>query len=413
MAGKATMAFGEAVHIAVASLWAHKLRSVLTLIGVIIGVTSVIAVVSLVNGLNQYVAEKIFNLGADVFLINRGPAIVTNIDQYQETEKRRKFTLDDYAAVRDICQACVAVGASLSHSNANVKRGTDYFSNTDIRGWTPEMTRLYDTDLVSGRQITQLDVSRGADVCTIGWDIGDKLFPDVDPLGKEIRVDGRDCEVIGVGAKKGSVLGQSRDNWVIVPITTFIKYYGNDDSVRIWVKAGSASRIEISMDEVRQILRGRRHLAYGAADDFVMETNQSFLSIWAGISGAFFGTTIAIASISLIVGGIVIMNIMLVSVTERTREIGLRKSMGARRADILMQFLIESSTIAAIGGLWGILMGVMLAKLISWVTPLPSAIEIWSIIAGFCVATSVGLFFGVYPATKASRLDPVVALRSE
>jgi putative ABC transport system permease protein len=167
------------------------------------------------------------------------------------------------------------------------------------------------------------------------------------------------------------------------------------------------------MDEVRLILRGRRHLSYGAADDFVIETNASFLSIWGSISGAFFGVMIAIASISLVVGGIVIMNIMLVSVTERTREIGLRKSIGARRNDILLQFLIESSTIAAIGGVWGVLLGILVAKMVSWVTPLPSAIEFWSVVAGLVVATSVGLFFGVYPASKAARLDPVVALRAE
>ena len=169
------MAFGEAVRIAVASLWAHKMRSVLTLIGVVIGVTSVIAVVSIVNGLNQYVAERIFNLGADVFLVNRGPAIITNIDQYEETEKRRKFTLDDYMAVRDSCQSCAGVGASLSHANANVKRGVNYFSNTDVRGWTPEMTRLYDTDLLSGRHITQLDVERGAAPQAHGHGLGNSL----------------------------------------------------------------------------------------------------------------------------------------------------------------------------------------------------------------------------------------------
>jgi len=413
MAGKTTMAFGEAVRIAAASLWAHKMRSVLTLIGVVIGVTSVIAVVSIVNGLNTYVATKIFNLGADVFLIDRGPAIITNIDQYEETQKRRKFTLDDYEAVKELCHSCTGVGGALHHENANVKRGTDYFSNTSVRGWTPEMTRLYDTDLASGRHIARLDESTGAPVCTVGWDIAENLFAGVDPLGKEVRVDGETCRVIGVGKKQGSVMGQSRDNWVILPLTTYQKQYGTDDSVEIWVKALTAGRIESTMDEVRQILRGRRHVQPGANDDFEMETNASFLSIWSGISGAFFGATIAIASISLIVGGIVIMNIMLVSVTERTREIGLRKSIGARRTDIMMQFLIESSTIAAIGGLWGIVLGILVAKFVSLVTPLPSAIEVWSIIVGFCVATSVGLFFGVYPAAKAARLDPVVALRSE
>jgi len=413
MATKTTMAFGEAVRIATASLWAHKMRSVLTLLGVVIGVTSVIAVVSIVNGLNRYVAEKVFNLGADVFLVNRRPAIITNIDQWEAAQKRRKFTFEDYQAVRDACGSCEEVAATVPHSNGELKYGMNYISNADVRGWTPRMPRIYDINLVEGRHITETDMTRAAGVCTIGYDIAEKLFPGVDPVGKDIRLDGQSCLVIGVGEKRGSVLGQSRDNWVIIPLTRFQVIYGSDDSVWLWFKAGSAANLERSIDEVRQILRGRRHLAYATPDDFVIETNDSFLSLWAGISGAFFGVTVAIAGISLIVGGIVIMNIMLVSVTERTREIGLRKSIGARRNDILIQFLIESSTIAAIGGLWGIFLGILLAKLVSWISPLPSAIEIWSIIVGFIVATSVGLFFGVYPASKAAKLSPVDALRSE
>ena len=413
MATKTTMAFGEAVRIATASLWAHKLRSVLTLLGVVIGVTSVIAVVSIVNGMNRYVAEKVFNLGADVFLINRGPVIITNIDQWESTQKRRKFKFEDYEALRDACKSCEDVGSTVPHSNGELKYGMNYIANADVRGWTPRMTRIYDINLIEGRHITEADMSTAAGVCTIGYDIADKLFPGVDPVGKEIRLDGQSCLVIGVGEKRGSVLGQSRDNWVIIPLTRFLAIYGSDDSEILWVKAGSAANLERTIDEVRQILRGRRHVAYASPDDFEISTNDSFLSLWAGISSAFFTLIVAIAGISLVVGGIVIMNIMLVSVTERTREIGLRKSIGARRHDILVQFLIESSTIAAIGGLWGILMGVLLAKLVSWLSPLPSAIEGWSIFAGFIMATSVGLFFGVYPATKAAKLSPVEALRSE
>jgi len=413
MAGKASMALGEAVNIAAASLWSHKMRSVLTLLGVVIGVMSVIAVVSLVNGLNDYVANAISsNLSADVFMINRAPSAITSIDQWEASQKRRKFHFDDYEAIRDNCRSCVAVAGSLTKIG-QVKYGTAYLSDTAILGFTHEMPEVYSRELAEGRYYTRLDVARGSPVCDVGYDIADKLLPGVDPIGKQIRVDTAQCEIVGVAKKRGSTMGQSQDNWVIMPLTTFQEVYGSNDSVRLWVKAAGKNAMEPTMDEVRLLLRGRRHVAYRDPDDFAMETNASFLQLWGSISSTFFGVTIGIASISLIVGGIVIMNIMLVSVTERTREIGLRKSLGARQSDIRTQFLIESATIAAIGGAFGVILGVLLAKIVSWTTALPSSVQIWSVLMGLIVATSVGLFFGVYPAAKAARLDPVVALRSE
>jgi putative ABC transport system permease protein len=400
------------VQISAASLWTHKLRSMLTLLGVVIGVMSVITVVSLIGGLNDYVAEKVFNLGADVFVIARAPAIITNIDQWEASQKRKKFRFDDYEAVRDGCRSCVAVGASLTRVG-QVKYGMDYLSDTSILGFTHEMAELNNRELSQGRDISQLDVARGSPVCDVGYDIANKLLPGGNPIGKELRVDTGTCEVIGVAKSRGSVMGQSQDNWVVLPLTTYQRIYASDDSLRLWVKASGTNAIESTMDEVRLILRGRRHVAYRDPDDFAMDTNASFLSLWGSISGTFFGVTIGIASISLIVGGIVIMNIMLVSVTERTREIGLRKSLGARQGDIRLQFLIESSTLAAMGGVVGVILGILLAKIVSWTTALPSSVQIWSVLMGLIVATSVGLFFGVYPATKAARLDPVVALRSE
>jgi putative ABC transport system permease protein len=410
--GRAGMTLSEAVRIAVASLWAHKMRSVLTLLGVVIGVMSVIAVVSLVNGLNAYVAEKIFNLGADVFMINRAPSIITNIDQWEASQKRRKFHLDDYEAVRDNCRTCAAVGATLTRGG-QVKYGTDYLSDASIIGFTEEMAEINSRELSQGRNLTRLDVARANPVCVVGFDVVDKLLPGTDPVGKEVRVDTSSCEIIGVAKKRGSVLGQSQDSFVILPITTFQRTYSSDDSVRVWVKAAGTQALEPTTDEVRQIIRGRRHLRYSDPDDFEMETNGSFLQLWGNISGTFFGVTIGIASISLVVGGIVIMNIMLVSVTERTREIGLRKSLGARSVDIRTQFLIESATVAAIGGVLGVLLGILLAKVVTWTTALPSSVQLWSVVIGLVVATSVGLFFGVYPAAKAARLDPVVALRAD
>ncbi len=413
MARASTMNFSEAVEIATSSLWAHKLRSVLTLLGVVIGVMAVIAVVSLINGANQYVTEKVFNLGADVFGLAKQPFIVTNVDDFVEFQKRKRITYDDYETVRDFCKSCKEVGAALG-GRVESKSGLNSVKDTNLRAWTPQMPRLYDVDLASGRHISDADLRSAAPVCVIGWDLVENLMPGVDPMGKEIRWNNVPCQVIGIGKKLGSALGNSQDNWIVIPLSTYSKEFGSQrDSLRVMSRASSAARIQDSVDEVRQIMRGRRHLAYGAKDDFSIETSDSFLELWKNISSTFFAVTVAIASISLVVGGIVIMNIMLVSVTERTREIGLRKSVGARRGDILLQFLIESSTIALIGGAVGVVLGVLLAKLVSWVSPLPSAVQLWSVLGGLIVALSVGLFFGTYPASKAARLDPVVALRSE
>jgi putative ABC transport system permease protein len=407
------MHFTEAVAIATSSLWAHKLRSILTLIGVVIGVTSVIAVVSLINGANQYVATRVFRLGADVFGLSKQPSIVTNVDDYLEFQKRKRITYEDFEAVRDECRSCQDVGASLG-GRVETKSGVNSLKDTNLRAWTPQMAGLYDVDLVAGRHITDMDLHDAAPVCVIGNDIVDNLMPGLDPIGKEIRWNNTPCQVIGLGKKEGSALGTSLDNWIILPLTTYKKVNGNQqDSLRVTCRAGSAANIQVSVDEVRQIMRGRHHLPYGKKDDFAVETSDSFLELWKNISGTFFVVMIGIASISLVVGGIVIMNIMLVSVTERTREIGVRKAIGARRGDILMQFLIESSTVAVIGGALGVVFGVLLAKIVSWVSPLPSAVQLWSVLGGLLVALSVGLFFGTYPASKAARLDPVVALRSE
>ena len=407
------MNISESVAIATSSLWAHKLRSVLTLIGVVIGVAAVIAVVSLINGANQYVATKVFNLGADVFGVSKQPSIITNVDDFLEFQKRKRITYDDYEAIREECKNCREIGAAMG-GRVEVKSGVNSLKDTNLRAWTPQMAELYDVDLMAGRHITETDLKSAAPVCVIGMDLVDNLMPGLDPVGKELSWNNTPCQIIGVGKKEGSSLGTSLDNWIVLPLTTYRKEFGNaQDSLRVTVRAGSAEKIQDTVDEVRQIMRGRHHLKYADKDDFAIETSDSFLSLWKDISGTFFVVTIMIASISLVVGGIVIMNIMLVSVTERTREIGVRKALGARRGDILRQFLIESSTISVIGGAVGVLCGVMVAKFVSLVSPLPSAVQLWSVIGGLLVALSVGLFFGTYPASKAAKLDPVEALRSE
>jgi putative ABC transport system permease protein len=348
-----------------------------------------------------------------VFGLAKQPSIVTNVDDWLEFQKRKKITYEDYEAVRGQCKSCKEIGASLA-GRVEIRSGLNSLKDTNLRAWTPEMAQLYDVDLAEGRQMTDADLHAAAPVCVIGRDIVDNLMPGIDPIGKEIRWNNITCEVIGIGKKEGSSLGTSLDNWIIMPLTTYRKDYGSQqDSLRVTSRASSAAKIQNSVDEVRQIMRGRHHLPYGAKDDFAIETSDSFLSLWRDISQSFFLVTIAIASISLLVGGIVIMNIMLVSVTERTREIGIRKAMGARRSDILMQFLIESSTVAVVGGALGVILGVVAAKLVSLVSPLPSAVQLWSVLGGLAVALSVGLFFGTYPASKAAKLDPVEALRSE
>ena len=408
------MSVSEAIRIALLSLWANKLRSILTLLGVVIGVSAVIAVVTFVNGINGYVAEKVFNLGADVFIIGKMPNVITDPDTFIEGNKRKDVTMEQYQAIVDECTACKVVGAAIRNFTGKVVYGTENSTDTIVRGWTPTMQPIYDLDVVMGRPLNDADENNASQVVIIGQDIRENLMAGTDPLGKEIKVDGHVYTVIGVGKKEGKTLGQSRDNYVIMPISTWFKAYGSHNSISIWAKGFDVGApMEAAIDQSRVILRARRHDLLGEKDSFVIETNSSFLSLWADLSGTFFIVMIVIASISLIVGGIVIMNIMLVSVTERTREIGIRKALGARPRDVMRQFLIESSTMALIGGLIGVLGGILIAEGVTAAIGMPSAIKLWAIAAGLLVSASVGIFFGVYPARKAAKLDPIVALRFE
>jgi putative ABC transport system permease protein len=405
------MNFAEAVLIALSSLRANRLRSLLTLLGIVIGVMAVIAVVSIISGLNDYVANKIFNLGPDVLTVSRSAPVITSVDDWIENQKRKDLYVSDMESVQVACTDCKAVGASVN-ARARVKYGREYL-DSQIQGYTADTATILGTELDGGRLITGYDVDHARNVCVIGADLVETLFPYIDPIGRTLIIDDRPFEVIGVGTKQGSVLGQSRDNWAMIPLSLHQKMYGSRRSVTIYAKALDERHVPAAESEIRLNLRVRRHLAYNSKDDFSLNTNDNFLQIWANISQTFFAVTIGIASISLIVGGIVVMNIMLVSVTERTREIGIRKATGARRHDILVQFLVESATLSLVGGLLGILMGSAIALSVAHFTPLPASIKWWAVALGLGVSTSVGLFFGIYPATKAANLDPIVALRYE
>lgn len=407
------MEFREALKIALQSLWANKMRSILTLIGVVIGVASVIMIVTMINGANKYVATKVYGYGADVFTVKQVPTVVLTGEEHEKDLKRKILRMEDYQTVAAQCTACVATGAEVSTSG-NVVSNHQSATGVDIRGWTMDMLQMYNYNIAQGRSFTPTEIQHNSHVAVVGYDVVDNVMGPGNPIGKEIRVGGVPYTVIGVVERQGKTLGQSQDNFVGVPISTYQATYGSNDSITIYAKSGGVGeRLERASDEVRSILRARRHDRLGQPDDFSIETNASFVGLFKSFTSSFFGVAIGISTISLVIGGIVIMNIMLVSVTERTREIGVRKALGARRSDVMLQFLIESGTMALVGGMIGVIGGITVAKLITFIIGFPTTIALWSVLAGLFLATGVGIFFGVYPARKAAMLDPIVALRSE
>ena len=407
------MEFKEAIKLALQSLWQNKLRTVLTLLGVMIGVASVIAVVTLVNGANTYVTTKFTRYGADVFTVSRMPAMITSSEQFERLQRRKNVVFDDYLYVRDNCTRCVGMGAQQA-TRAKVVRGTQSVTDCQIRGYTWQMPSLQNLDIAEGRGFTEQDENHASHVAIIGTDIRDNLFPGIDPLGQELRVDGEPYTVIGVSDKQGSTFGQSQDNWVGVPLTAYQKTYGTMKSLTIYVKAGSAGpTLEAAGDEVRVLMRSRRHDPAAAPDSFELDINNTLVGFFSKVTGMFGAVAGGIAAIALVVGGIVIMNMMLVSVSERTREIGIRKALGARGKDITLQFLVESAAMATLGGLLGVSIGLIIAEGVTLALGFPSTVTPWSVALGLMMATGTGIFFGVYPAWKAANLDPIVALRSE
>ncbi len=401
----------ESVKIALAALWANKMRSILTLIGVILGVTTIIAIVSLITGMNQYVAAEISNLGAMTFIVDR-EGIITSDEQWWDRRNRKKLTVEDMEAIGETCTNCDLV-AGRDLTRRKVKFGNRYVNDVYIMGATAEWPQIVDFEIESGHCPTVADNEHHRPVAFVGYDIIDNLFPGVSHIGKTINIAGQEYTVVGNGKRRGSTFGQSNDNYVIIPLSTFAKQFGRRRSIDVFVKARSFTQIDEAKDEVRVVMRARHKLHYDDNDDFEMFTASDIMTVWENFSRGAFLVMIGISSISLVVGGIVIMNIMLVSVTERTREIGIRKAIGARKASVMWQFLSEALTLSVIGGVVGILGGILAGWALSSVSGIPMGIEAWSIVAGVMVSGGVGTIFGVYPAMKAARLDPIVALRYE
>jgi putative ABC transport system permease protein len=403
---------GETFRLALDSLRAHKLRSFLTLLGVILAVTTLVAVMSLVAGLNFYVADRIANLGANVFVVDRF-GIITSEDAWVKAQKRPLLTMDEFNRLRENMRTAGAI-AALEGTMMDVRSGNQLLENTNVLGVTANYPEVRNMNLASGRLITEADETHRSPVCYIGADVAKKFFFNVDPIGKTIRVGAHSYQVIGVAAAIGSAFGQSQDNYMLIPLGTFYKeWHTQRKSLTLFVQARNAEMMAASEDEARMLLRALRHLPWEAADNFGILGSDSIMGLWKELTGNLFAVAVGLTAVFLVVGGIVIMNIMLASVTERTREIGLRRSLGARRRHIVLQFMTESAVLAAVGGMMGIAFAYGLVALGRASTSIPMRTPMSAVILSLSVSTAVGLFFGIYPATRAAKLDPIEALRAD
>ncbi|HWQ35877.1 MAG TPA: ABC transporter permease [Blastocatellia bacterium] len=407
--------FFEALKIALASLQAHKLRSFLTLLGVIFGVITVVAVASVIEGFFRYTNQTLTDrLGSNTVVLDRiGQFGITSFEEFLERIRRNKeVTLDDLDYLREHSKLAQSFAAQ-AYSTAEVGAGNRKLTDLTVRGVTASMADIDIVQADRGRYLSRVDEDQRRYVTLIGAEVARQLFDTVEVVGREITIDGRPFEVIGVAQELGSSFGQSQDEFVIIPVSVFENMWGVRRGLSISIKAADGVSVNDLQDEIRLLMRARRHLSYSDKDTFSLLSAEAVNSMIQGMLGLIAAVALAITSISLVVGGIVVMNIMLVTVTERTREIGIRKSLGARRRDILMQFLIESTVLSGCGGL----IGLAIATLVSWFlvkfTPVPSSIPAWAVVAAISVSIGVGLVFGIYPAWKASKLDPIVALRAE
>jgi len=367
---------------------------------------------SVVSGLNFYVADRIANLGANVFLVDRF-GIITSEDEWVKAQKRPLVTLEEYEWLRNNMRIPQSIAAA-GYVDSDIRSGDQLLENTRVTGATANYAQMRNIGVASGRYFTEADELHHSPICFIGTDVVKKFFDHADPIGKTIRAGNHSYQVVGVAEPIGSAFGQSQDNYVLIPLQTYYKeWHTQRDWIAIFIQARSAEMMDATEDEATLMMRAVRHLAWNDKDNFAILGSDSIMSLWKEITGSLQTVVVGLTSVFLVVGGIVIMNIMLASVTERTREIGLRRSLGARKKHIVLQFLTESASLAAIGGLIGLLLAYGLVATVRALTPIPVRTPLSAVVIALLMATGVGLFFGIYPATRAAKLDPIEALRSD
>jgi putative ABC transport system permease protein len=402
----------EPIGVALETLRAHKMRSFLMLLGIILSVSTLIVVVALISGVNRYISERVANLGSNVFLLTRFP-LITDVEEFVKANRRnKKVTWEDYEALSESMKLPLRLGVEL-RTGGKIRMGSQSLEDCNIRGVTANMGEIDVVEPADGRYISDGDDQSRALVTMIGRDVADKLFPNVDAIGHEVLIDGRPFQVVGIAKPIGSVLGQSQDNFAYIPIQTYFKMYGAYDGIWINIQARGADWMDRTQEEARVLMRARRHIPFNEKDNFGILDSATLMNLWKNLTGVIATGMVGVVSVFLVIGGVVIMNVMLATVTERTREIGIRKALGARPGDIMLQFLIEATVMTAIGGAIGVILAYGIAGLAKVATSVPMHVPFSAVVLAEVISAAVGVFFGVYPAKKAAALQPIEALRQE